>query len=422
MYALRIGNSNIMRSSIAIVLIAFSLPVFAQDGFISRDELIRRYAKNEKVKPIDESHYEFRDMLEVEHTPVKAQTGEGSCWSYATNSFLESEMMRAGKQPYNLSNLFSLRCAYYERAESYLRMHGGIAWGEGGEMHDVMNMFALYGAIPEEVYPGKSLHVSAGTLSEMNEELRHYLDAVLDHPGSQMATDWRQGLDAIMVKYIGDAPDKFNFDFHNYNPASFARKCVGVHPEDYIEIGSVVNRPFYKEMTLLVPDNWAFNRVYNVKMEDITEIIDRALSRGYSVAWESDVTEPYFSWDNGVAFVPDKNYDDMTTKEKHELFHGPKLEGFVSAQMRQAGLDNLETTDDHAMHIVGIAEDQNHKKYYKVKNSWGKSNVFGGYIYVTKAYVRLKTSTILLHKSALSVEMRNKLNLGTIGNTRLFFR
>ncbi len=405
-----------------LICMLFSLNAFCQDHDLGRDEIIRRYEQNLKRKPIDKSKFYFKDVVALEHTGVRTQKGEGTCWSYATNSFLESEMMRMGKKPYDLSCIYSLRCAYMEKAESYIRMHGGIAWGEGGEMHDVMNMLALYGAMPEAVYPGNGIHITAEKIAQMNDALRGFLDKIIDNPATGLARDWRQAFDAIMVSFIGDAPDKFNFDQHNYNPATFARKCVGIHPEDYVELASVINKPMYKEMTLLVPDNWAFNRVYNVKMDDLTDIVDRALSRGFTVAWEADISEPYFSWHHGIAYVPEKEYDEMSPAERHSMFAGPKMEKYISPQLRQISLDNLETTDDHAMHIVGVAEDQNHKKYYKVKNSWDTGNEYNGFIYVTKAYLKYKTSTIMLHKSALSVEMRNNLNLGTTGNSRLFFR
>jgi bleomycin hydrolase len=381
-----------------------------------------KYDLNEKVKKVDQAHFYFTDLIDLEHTPVKSQVGAGNCWSYATNSFLESEMMRMGKKPYDLSCLFSLRCAYVERAENYLRMRGGIAWGEGGECHDVLNMYALYGAIPTEVYPGPHSDLNNERLADLNKALKSFLDKVLDMPGTELAHDWRQAFDAILNSYIGDVPDKFNFDSHNFNPATFARKCVGIHPEDYVELASVTYRPYYKEMTLLVPDNWSFNRVYNIKMDDITDVIDRALSRGYSLVWEADISEHSFDWKKGLAFVPEKNFDEMTARERKEMFSGPKFEKFISPEFRQIAIDNMETTDDHAMHIIGLAEDQNHKKYYKVKNSWGPNNAYGGYIYVTKTYVRYKTTSILLHKAALSVEMRNNLNLATTGNTRIFYR
>jgi len=419
---LRIAAFHAMKKFLVLVLMILPVALRAQDGNISRDELIFKYDLNEKNKKIDPTKFYFTEKIDIEHTPVINQTGAGTCWSYATNSFIESEMMRMGKKPYELSRIYSLRCAFKERAESFVRMRGGIAWGEGGECHDVLNMYTMYGAIPESVYPGPVTHITTRQIEEMTKALKAFLNKVIDDPQSDLAQHWRQAFDAIMDSYIGDAPDKFNFDEHNYNPATFGKKVVGIHPEDYIELGSVINRPLYSEMTLLVPDNWEFNRVYNIKMDEITDVIDRALSRGFTVAWEADITEQYFNWERGIAYVPEKDVKNMTAEERSTMFDGPKFERYISPEIRQTALDKMETTDDHAMHIVGMAEDQNHKKYYKVKNSWDTNNEYAGYIYVTKTYVKFKTSTILLHKSALSVEMRNKLNLGTTGNSRVFYR
>ena len=403
-----------MKNSIIIGLVFLSYIALAQDNYVTREELIKKYNLNKPKEKIDDKRYHFTDIVDVLHTPVKDQTGAATCWSYATNSFIESEMMRMGKRPYELSRIYSLRCALKEKADIYIRMHGGVAWGEGGECHDVINMYSLYGAIPQAVYPGKDMHITSYQIAEMIDALKAFLDRVIANPGSEIAHDWRQAFDAIMVTFIGDAPDKFNFDAHNYTPVGFARRSVCIHPEDYIELASYSNKPVYKKLMLMVPDNWSFNRVYNVKMDDLTEIIDRALSRGYTVAWDGDISEPYFNWQLGIAYVPEKEVDEMTDDEKIEMFDGPKFEKFISADLRQKAINNFETTDDHAMHIVGIAEDQNHKKYYKVKNSWDTNNEYNGYIYVTKNYVKYKTFTILLHKSALPIEIRNKLNLGTV--------
>ncbi|MFN8134001.1 MAG: C1 family peptidase [Bacteroidales bacterium] len=68
--------------------------------------------------------------------------------------------------------------------------------------------------------------------------------------------------------------------------------------------------------------------------------------------------------------------------------------------MRQTEFDNYLTTDDHGMHITGIAKDQNGTKYYIVKNSWAWKAVlfYKGYFYASEAYVRLKTMDIMINK------------------------
>ena len=161
----------------------------------------------------------------------------------------------------------------------------------------------------------------------------------------------------------------------------------------------------------MVPDNWALDQVYNVNVNEMTDIIDNALKNGYTVAWGGDVSEKGFSWKNGVAYVPQKRFEDMTAEEKADIFNGPKPELTVTDEMRQKAFDNYATTDDHGMHIVGITKDQNGKEYYIVKNSWGESNDYKGYLCMTKEFVKYKTTDIMLHKKAVPSTIAKKINI-----------
>ena len=162
----------------------------------------------------------------------------------------------------------------------------------------------------------------------------------------------------------------------------------------------------------MVPDNWALDQVYNVKANELTDIIDNALKNGYTVAWGGDVSEKGFSWKNGVAYVPEKRFEDMTAEEKADIFNGPKPELTVTDEMRQKAFDNYTTTDDHGMHIVGTVNDQNGTLYYVVKNSWGKDvNQCDGYFYASESYVLYKTTSIMVHKKALPASIAKKLGI-----------
>jgi len=148
-------------------------------------------------------------------------------------------------------------------------------------------------------------------------------------------------------------------------------------------------------------------------MNELTDIIDNALKNGYSVAWAADVTEKSFSWKNGVAFIPEslpEDYrDDSYESKMKKLFDGPQPEMVITPELRQKSFDNYETTDDHGMHIVGLAKDQTGREYYIVKNSWGTKNDHQGYIYVTKSYVLYKTTAILLHRNGVPKDILTKL-------------
>ncbi len=395
-----------MKKLTILFLCILPLLVHAQDYFIKDIEPSECNFCNKR--------FHFKDLITLEHTSIKNQASSGTCWSYSTNSFLESEMMRMGKNPVELSQMYSARCVYLDKAENYVRMHGAIAWGDGGECHDVLNMYSKYGAMPYDAYPGLNYGTRKNKTGELAAVLKGMLDAVVSNPNGKLTSAWKNAVSATLDAYLGELTETFKFDGRRYTPISFARERVGIHPEDYIEFSSFSNQPYYKKTILMVPDNWSYNRVYNVQMDDLTDIIDRAINHGFTVAWAADISEKYFSWKNGIAYVPEKEVDDMSEDEKKMMFFGPIFkERFITPGMRQTAFDNYETTDDHGMHIVGIAEDQYHKKYYKVKNSWDSKNDHNGYMYVTKTYVKYKTTAILLHKSAVSGDLRNRLNLGT---------
>jgi len=89
----------------------------------------------------------------------------------------------------------------------------------------------------------------------------------------------------------------------------------------------------------------------------------------------------------------------------------PVKEMVVTQEIRQKHYDNYTTTDDHLMHLIGIAKDQTGKKFYIIKNSWGKDNTYKGYYYISEAYLKLRTINIMVNKEVLSKELKEKLNL-----------
>lgn len=381
------------------------LPVFVH----AQDDLVKKLETNKSDSA--KKKFTFTEVINLEKTSVKNQGSSGTCWSYSTNSFLESEMIRMGKDPVDLAEIFTARCVYLEKADYYVKLHGGLSWGDGGECHDVINMYAKYGAMPQSAYTGLHYGTTKNKFGEMQAMLKGMLDGVVSNPNKKLTPNWKKAFQAVLDTYLGEVPEKFTWEGKEYTPRTFADEVVGINPKDYIELASFTDKPYYQKTLFLVPDNWSFDKVYNIKMKEITKTIDNALQKGYTVAWAADVSEKYFSWKNGVAFVPEKDWDDMEEEEQKKVFDGPKSDREITAKMRQEALDNYETTDDHGMHIVGTAKDQSGKEYYIVKNSWGEKNDYKGYIYVSKPYVLYKTTAILLHKGAIPSELRSKLAL-----------
>ncbi|CAN1542808.1 Peptidase C1B, bleomycin hydrolase [Flavobacteriaceae bacterium] len=375
----------------------------------AQDILVNSLKVNASEK--SKESFTFTDVINLANTPVKNQGSSGTCWSYSGNSFLESEMIRIGRQPIELSQIFSARNAYVEKGKNYVRMHGAVTLGDGGSLHDVTNMLKKYGAVPQEIYTGLNYGTSKNKFGEMGALTEGLLVAAVKNPNGELTPNWIKAYEAVIDSYLGQVPQNFNYKGKNYTPQTFAKDVVGLNPDEYVEISSYSNAPYYTKTMLMVPDNWSFDMVYNVRLNDMTDIIDNALKNGFTVAWATDVSEKSFSWKNGVAYIPTVKVEDMTPEEKENMFNGPKPEMEITEDLRQKAFDNYQTTDDHGMHIVGISKDQDGKEYYIVKNSWGATNDYKGYLYVTKNFIKYKTTAFMVNKAAIPAAIAKKMGV-----------
>lgn len=386
-----------------------SIFLLGMNTVMGQDGLVNSLKVNASEKSVES--FKFTDIINLANTSVKNQGSSGTCWSYSTNSYLESEMIRQGKQPVELAQIFSARNAYIEKGKNYVRMHGAVTLGDGGALHDVINMYKKYGAVPQEIYTGLNYGTTKNKFAEMGVLMEGLLSAIIKNPNGELTPNWEKAYTAVIDSYLGAVPENFIYKGKSYTPQSFAKEVVGINPDDYVELSSFTNAPYYTKTMLMIPDNWSFDQVYNVKLNDMTDIIDYALKNGFTVAWASDVSEKSFSWKNGIAYVPAQKVDEMTNEEKENMFNGPKAELEITPELRQKAFDNYQTTDDHAMHIIGLAKDQTGKEYYVVKNSWGTTNDYKGYLYVSKNFVKYKTTAFMVNKEGLPSEIIKKLGV-----------
>ena len=390
----------IRKSLLAATLLA-SLCSFAQD------ELIKKVINNASIS----SKFYFTDVINLEGTSVKNQGQAGTCWSYSGNSFIESEMIRMGKNPVDLAEIFTARQVYLGKARNYILFNGNLGLGDGGETHDVLNVFRKFGAMPQQAYTYEDYGKGKIKSGEFQAKFKQILDAYIKSTDPAKGISWVKDINNYMDDQFGKMPETFVYNGKTYTPKTFSKEVVGIDPDDYIELSSYKDNSYYEKMVLPVPDNWSYDMVYNVPMTEMTDVIDFALSKGFTIAWSSDVSEDYFSWKNGVAEVPDIDIYNITAEQKKVMFDGPMPEKQITEDLRLEGLYSLNTTDDHAMQIVGLAKDQSGKEYYKVKNSWGETNDYKGYLYVTKAFVQLKSTGILLHRDGLPKNLVKKLKV-----------
>lgn len=347
---------------------------------------------------------QFFDVKTLKATPVKNQAMTGTCWCFSTTSLIESEEMRRGQPEMDLSEMFTVRNIYIEKAKNYILRLGKAQFGEGGLSHDMIRSVANYGAVPETVYSGLLNGQKEYDHSELYKKLQAYLDEVLKK--QPIASGWLNGYTAILDEYLGKAPQEFTYHGKKYTPISFAKEVLKFNAGDYVSLTSFTHQPYYSSFILQIPDNFANGSFYNLPLNELIQVVKDAVTKGYTVAWDADVSNKGFRQDAGLALNLDPS-----VKYTKDMLNTNMKEMPYDATIRQQLYENLTTQDDHLMHIVGVEKSKDGKTFFVVKNSWGQIGPFEGYINVSEAYFAINTISIVLPKAALSKEMLAKLKL-----------
>lgn len=374
--------------------------------------------------PADSTAFVFTDVITIPTTSVKDQNKSGTCWCFAGTSMFEDEIVRRGGKPLDLSEMFTVRQCYLEKADRYVRLYGETNFAAGGSIMDVPHVWKKYGAVPESVYSGLAYGEEKHVHGELDAVLKAYLDAVVKKPNKRLSTAWRKGVEAILDVYLGEVPQTFEVDGKTYTPRSYA-DALGIVPDDYVAMTSFTHHPVGETFPLEVPDNWLWAPYNNVELAELKETVDNAIEKGYPVVWAADVSEGGFKWKEGFALMPKERtaadmegtelsrwvkLSDQERKDKQFDIKGPVEEIKVTSESRQEMFDRQETTDDHGMEIVGVATDQKGNRYYKVKNSWDTNQKYDGFFYVSEPYFLAKTLSILVHKDAVPSAIAKKLS------------
>jgi len=367
--------------------------------------------------------FKFTTIKQNKITSIKNQASSGTCWSFSGLGFLEAELLRLGKPDVDLSEMFVVHHSYSDKADKYVRMNGTCNFGGGGSFYDVLYVLQNYGIVPETVMTGLNYGEDKHKHGELDALTEAYVKVIVTNPNKELSTAWKTGFDGILDAYLGKCPKEFAVDGKQYTPQSY-EKSLGLNLDDYVSLTSFTHHPFYSKFILEIPDNWRWSESYNIPIDELMSIFDNAVDKGYCVAWASDVSEKGFTR-NGIAVdpetkvanlpgtdqakwlnIPQKEMEDSIFKVKK-----PQPEMKVNQEIRQAGFDNYQTTDDHGMVIFGTAKDQNGTKYYMVKNSWGTTSKYKGIWYASETFVKHKTIDILVNKNAIPKEILKKLGI-----------
>ncbi len=345
----------------------------------------------------------FTTVKELPITSIKNQYRSGTCWDYGTLGYLESEILRKTGKTYDLCEMFVVSKDYMDNATHYVRMHGYSQISEGGSCDDVLEVIRKHGICPEDAMPapgsmtGDSLAnfnvffpelerlVSGIVWKEGKPELNRYTTE--EHAPLKVEAprqNWQEDVQALIDKYLGRCPDSFVFEGKTYTPVSFA-ESLGINPDDYVSLTSYLHHPFNQWFVIEAPYKWRLRPSYNIPIEQLMTVLDKALDAGYTVAWGGDVSGDFLRKE-GLAMLPD---------------------GVVPTQeLRQQQWDNWDFTYDHVMLIYGKALDEQGKPYYLVKNSWGDYGAYHGIWYMSRDYMALNTTYLFLNRNALPRDLR----------------
>ena len=368
---------------------------------------------------------EFTIIKQLPMTSIKDQANSGTCWSYSTTGFLESEILRKGGPEVNLSNMFVVNHTYRDKAEKYVRLHGKGNIAQGGSFYDVLYVFDHYGAVPEELMSGLNYGTKKNAHSELEAVLKGMLDAVVENPNGRLSTAWKSAYDKVVDTYLGEIPEEFTYNGKRYTPKSFA-ESLGIKASDYVSLTRYTHHPFYPAFPIEIEDNWRWSSSWNLPIDELMQVIDNAIDNGYPIAWGADVSEVGFTRD-GIGVLAD--VEAIETKGSDQarwvgLSHSDKAaeirrminsadcpEIEPTQEFRQEGFDNFTLTDDHGMVMIGKAQNQNGRPFYMIKNSWGESGQYKGIWYVSKNYVAGRTMNIVVHRDAIPAAIAKKLGL-----------
>lgn len=393
-----------MRLFITILFISFVTSLFAQDKGVfveSESEFWEEIKKGieefeEKEKPekkifqVDLEGYEVPTSVDQFNTywhnePI-SQGNTGTCWSFATTSYLESEVKRIHNKEVKISEMHTAYWEYVEKAKEFVRTRGESYFAQGSEANAVTRIWKKYGCVPGEIYtgmlPGQKFH----NHSKMFKEMNTYLKSV-EKNNAWNEEEVVETIKEILNHYMGKPPAVFMVENNEYTPETYLSSYLNLDLDNYVDILSYKQQPFWEQVEYEVPDNWWHSKdYYNVPLDDFMKAFKSAVKNGYSIGIGGDVSEAGKVSEKDVFMVPD--------------FDIPSE--YINDDARQFRFSNKTTTDDHGVHVVGWME-INDNEWYLIKDS-GASARNGnakGYYYFHEDYIKLKIMDFMIHKDAV---------------------
>ena len=373
-------------------------PGFYQNSILKDDQEVKEKLtplKENRELVVDQSGYQLPNKVELYknsqwHNPPVSQGNTNTCWCFSTTSFLETEVYRINKTRVKLSEMFTVYWEYVEKTRRFIQERGNSAFEEGSEANAVTRMWKKYGIVPESDYSGLPVSRKFHNSEDMITEMKAYLQSL------KAGSAWNEEtaittIKSIMNHYMGEPPTEIMVEGKKISPLQYLHDVIRINPDDYVDILSYEQEPFYKRVEYKVPDNWWHSTdYYNVPLDVFMEALKKVVRSGYTASIGGDVSEPGFDRMTQCAIVPD--------------FDIPAA--FINDDARQFRFSNGTTTDDHGMHLVGYLE-KDGKDWYLIKDSGSGSRNNNpnaaefGYYFFSSDYVKLKMMDFMVHKDAV---------------------
>lgn len=348
--------------------------------------------QSELILPNDLSDY----VNTLWHKPTISQGSTGTCWCFSTISFFESEIYRMYEKKVKLSEIYVVYWEYVEKAKGFVATRGKSYFSQGSEGNAVTRMIKMYGIVPWDVYNGLPNERKFHSHDAMYREMRNYLKSVKEDNA------WNEKcviatIKSIMNHHIGEPPTEFEYDGKTITPKEYMKNILKFHPDDYVEILSYKQEPYWKKVEYKVPDNWWHSKeYYNVPLDDFMNIVKSLVEDGYTVSIGGDVSEAGFLRTTNCALIP--------------TFDIPSE--YIDENARQFRFSNKTTTDDHGMHLVGSTKFKD-DYWFLIKDSSSGSRNIGedkaefGYYFFHEDYIKLKMMGFTVHKDAVKKVLKN---------------
>jgi bleomycin hydrolase len=327
----------------------------------------------------------------VATTPIENQYTSPTCWAFGSNSLFETDFLKRTGKTVDLSEMFIARYGYIDKLRQYLKTKGKTYYAGGGQFRDVLRVIKFYGMVPEFVYPGKARGQIYHDHTNLDTAMKKLADNMLLQNIEDISYSELQIINDTLDQYLGPVPTSFVYAGRSYTPKSFATDYMQFLADDYVELTSFSDQPLYRKFLLNDKYNWAFDSMYNVSLKDMQMVVDSALALGVSVGWEGDVTNQGFDYLKGIAI---SNTDSIDVDSARVVNYRKEV-----------------TERDHMLHIIGKASDKQQQTFYLMKNSWGKTNNLDGYMFMQLPYFKLNSVIVMVHKSALPLQLKLVLGL-----------